>query len=162
MGVHIIKSLFILRRITYGKNEITIPIAGIFKLLALEALTPFYIFQLFSIVVWISEFYYYYCIAIVIMSVFGIASSVIQTRKNQKNLQGTVHTTDMISVSRGNGAFEDIPTTHLVPGDVIEIPAHGCVMQCDAVLLNGNCIVNESMLTGNDAYAMRKLYKFLL
>lgn len=36
----------------------------------------------------------------------------------------------------------------LVPGDIIEIPRHGCTMQCDAVLLTGNCIVNESMLTG--------------
>ena len=35
-----------------------------------------------------------------------------------------------------------------MPGDVIEIPRHGCTMQCDAVLLSGNCIVNESMLTG--------------
>jgi cation-transporting ATPase 13A3/4/5 len=31
---------------------------------------------------------------------------------------------------------------------VIVIPAHGCIMACDAVLLSGNCIVNESMLTG--------------
>ena len=36
----------------------------------------------------------------------------------------------------------------LVPGDIIEVPRHGCIMQCDAVLLTGNCIVNESMLTG--------------
>lgn len=36
----------------------------------------------------------------------------------------------------------------LVPGDIIEIPRNGCVMQCDAVLIAGNCIVNESMLTG--------------
>jgi len=36
----------------------------------------------------------------------------------------------------------------LVPGDVIEVPRQGCVMQCDAVLITGNCIVNESMLTG--------------
>ena len=45
--------------------------------------------------------------------------------------------------------FEQIPAESLVPGDVIEIPAnHESVMACDAVLLNGNCIVNESMLTG--------------
>jgi P-type E1-E2 ATPase len=37
-----------------------------------------------------------------------------------------------------------------VPGDVIEIPRDGCIMQCDAVLLGGNCIVNESMLTGKE------------
>ena len=44
--------------------------------------------------------------------------------------------------------YEDIPSDDLVPGDVIEIPRGGCIMQCDAVLVTGNCIVNESMLTG--------------
>ncbi|WAR15784.1 AT134-like protein, partial [Mya arenaria] len=29
-----------------------------------------------------------------------------------------------------------------------QIPHHGTVMQCDAALISGNCIVNESMLTG--------------
>lgn len=43
---------------------------------------------------------------------------------------------------------EVISTDLLVPGDVLEIPPHGCVMHCDAVLLTGNCILNESMLTG--------------
>ncbi|PSN38736.1 hypothetical protein C0J52_15360 [Blattella germanica] len=46
-----------------------------------------------------------------------------------------------------NKAVEDISATDLVPGDMIVIPSHGCVMACDAVLLSGNCIVNESMLT---------------
>lgn len=117
-------------------------------MLALEALTPFYVFQVFSITVWIAEVYYYYCIAIVIMSVFGIASSIAQTRRNQRNLRGTIHSVDKVKVCRGNGIFEDVPTTHLVPGDLVEIPSHGCTMHYDAVLLNGNCIVNESMLTG--------------
>ena len=36
----------------------------------------------------------------------------------------------------------------LVPGDVIIIPPQGCTMTCDAVLINGTCLVNESMLTG--------------
>jgi P-type E1-E2 ATPase len=44
--------------------------------------------------------------------------------------------------------FETVHSDMLVPGDVIEVPRRGCVMQCDAVLINGNCIVNESMLTG--------------
>lgn len=43
---------------------------------------------------------------------------------------------------------EVISTDLLVPGDVLEIPTHGCIMHCDAVLLAGNCILNESMLTG--------------
>jgi len=44
--------------------------------------------------------------------------------------------------------YEDISSEDLAPGDVLEIPRHGCIMQCDAVLVAGNCIVNESMLTG--------------
>ena len=36
----------------------------------------------------------------------------------------------------------------LVPGDVIVLPPDGCVMPCDALLLTGSCLVNESMLTG--------------
>ena len=42
----------------------------------------------------------------------------------------------------------EIPTTQLVPGDVIIVPGRGCMMTCDAVLVSGNAIVNESMLTG--------------
>lgn len=55
-----------------------------------------------------------------------------------------------IGVCRGEEEYEDIPTGELVPGDVITIPQHGCVMTCDAVLITGTCIVNESMLTGTD------------
>ena len=51
-------------------------------------------------------------------------------------------------VYRGRNVFEDIDSINLVPGDVIAIPADGCIMPCDAVLLAGTCIVNESMLTG--------------
>ena len=35
-----------------------------------------------------------------------------------------------------------------MPGDVIAIPPTGCFMPCDAVLISGTCIVNESVLTG--------------
>ena len=49
---------------------------------------------------------------------------------------------------RGPDHTEVIPSEHLVPGDVVVIPPQGCMMQCDAVLLQGNAIVNESMLTG--------------
>lgn len=44
---------------------------------------------------------------------------------------------------------EQAMSTELVPGDVIVIPANGMIMPCDAVLIHGTCIVNESMLTGH-------------
>lgn len=72
------------RRKIYGNNEISIPVQSILTLLVLEALNPFYIFQIFTLGVWLAEYYYYYTIAIVIMSVCGISSSIIQTRKVRK------------------------------------------------------------------------------
>ena len=37
----------------------------------------------------------------------------------------------------------------LVPGDVIFLPTDGgFVMECDSVLVEGTCVVDESMLTG--------------
>lgn len=59
-----------------------------------------------------------------------------------------MHSSDVVTVRRGPDEYEDVPTSHLVPGDVIVIPSRGCQMHCDAVLMMGNCIVNESMLTG--------------
>lgn len=82
------------------------------------------------------------------MSVFGITMSVIQTRRNQKALMSTVGTTDWIGVCRDNGTSERLETRLLVPGDVLEVPPTGCHMQCDAVLLSGNAILDESSLTG--------------
>ena len=42
----------------------------------------------------------------------------------------------------------EVGNSELVPGDVVVVPASGCRMCCDAVLLTGSAIINEAMLTG--------------
>lgn len=56
------------------------------------------------------------------------------------------------------GAVRVISPSELVPGDIIEIPRTGLIMNADAILLTGNCIVNESMLTGKCLAALIKLF----
>lgn len=56
--------------------------------------------------------------------------------------------------------IEEILSTDLVPGDVIVIPSNGTIMPCDAVLVSGTCIVNESMLTGREAHVKTCFFKF--
>lgn len=138
----------LLKRLVYGNNEIIIPIQSIWILFWLEVLNPFYIFQVFTIFVWLAEGYYYYIGAIICMSIFGITSTVFQTRQNQKNLHEKVVSSETVRVQRSSGEFETISSADLAPGDVIELPKYQGVVVCDAVLLNGNCILNESMLTG--------------
>uniref|UniRef100_A0A452RAB0 ATPase 13A3 n=1 Tax=Ursus americanus TaxID=9643 RepID=A0A452RAB0_URSAM len=136
------------RKLLYGVNEITVKVPSVFKLLIKEVLNPFYIFQLFSVILWSTDEYYYYALAIVIMSIVSIVSSLYSIRKQYIMLHDMVaaHSTVRVSVCRVNE--EEIFSTDLVPGDVMVIPLNGTVMPCDAVLINGTCIVNESMLTG--------------
>ncbi|EFX85022.1 hypothetical protein DAPPUDRAFT_314488 [Daphnia pulex] len=136
------------RRAVYGRNTIYVPVRSILSLLLLEVINPFYVFQVVSIMIWIVIWYYFYAAAIAVMSITGIIITITQTRKNQRRLRNTVRGDDIVTVCRGKGAYDRIGTEELVPGDVIVIPAAGCVMHCDAVLLFGTCIVNESMLTG--------------
>lgn len=44
---------------------------------------------------------------------------------------------------------ECVSSMDLVPGDCLIIPQDGLLLPCDAALLAGECLVNESMLTGD-------------
>jgi len=136
------------RRLIYGLNEIMVEVQSVFQVLFNEILGPFYVFQIFSIIIWSTDDYYYYASCIVIMSAISLATSVIQIRKNQKQLRDTVKGLDNVTVCLDGDRYINISSTLLVPGDIIVIPSHGGQMQCDAVLISGNVIVNESMLTG--------------
>uniref|UniRef100_A0A669Q6B7 Polyamine-transporting ATPase 13A3 n=1 Tax=Phasianus colchicus TaxID=9054 RepID=A0A669Q6B7_PHACC len=138
------------RKMFFGINEIAVKVPSIFKLLIKEVLNPFYIFQLFSVILWITDEYHYYALAIVIMSVLSIVSSLYTVRKQYVMLHDMVaaHSIVRVSVCRRNQEIEEILSTNLVPGDIMLIPSNGTIMPCDAVLLSGTCIVNESMLTG--------------
>ncbi|XP_037837958.1 probable cation-transporting ATPase 13A3 isoform X2 [Kryptolebias marmoratus] len=144
------KTLQDYRRLFFGENEIAVIVPSLFMLLIKEVLNPFYIFQLFSVILWSAEDYYYFASAIVFMSIISIATSLYTIRKQYVMLHDMVaaHSVVRVSVCRGNKDIEQALSTELVPGDVIAITANGMVMPCDAVLFQGNCVVNESMLTG--------------
>uniref|UniRef100_A0A8B9KNN0 ATPase 13A3 n=1 Tax=Astyanax mexicanus TaxID=7994 RepID=A0A8B9KNN0_ASTMX len=138
------------RKLFFGVNEIAVKVPSLFKLLIKEVLNPFYIFQLFSVILWSADEYYYYAMAIVLMSVISIAASLYTIKKQYVMLHDMVaaHSIVRVSVCRANNEIEEAMSTDLVPGDVMVIPSNGTIMPCDAVLISGTCIVNESMLTG--------------
>lgn len=138
----------VVRRVLFGDNVISVQIQSVFRILFQEVLEPFYVFQVFSMIIWYCDDYYYYASCIVIMSSLSLVTGVYQIRLSQKALSNTVHAMDVVTVKRSKGVFENVPSEQLVPGDVVVVPRNGCIMQCDAVLIAGNCIVNESMLTG--------------
>uniref|UniRef100_A0A8C7F9R6 Polyamine-transporting ATPase 13A3 n=1 Tax=Oncorhynchus kisutch TaxID=8019 RepID=A0A8C7F9R6_ONCKI len=145
-----VQNFEVLTRLFFGVNEIAVKVPSVFKLLIKEVLNPFYIFQLFSVILWSADEYYYYAVAIVFMSVISIATSLYTIKKQYVMLHDMVaaHSIVRVSVCRANNDIEEALSTDLVPGDVMVIPSNGTIMPCDAVLVSGTCIVNESMLTG--------------
>uniref|UniRef100_UPI00358F840E polyamine-transporting ATPase 13A3 isoform X2 n=1 Tax=Myxine glutinosa TaxID=7769 RepID=UPI00358F840E len=139
------------RRVFYGYNEIAVKVPSYPRLLLKEVLNPFYIFQVFSVGVWMFDEYYYYATAIIFMSFISVFSSLYTIRKQYCMLRDMVSAHNVVDVTLlrgGTSGWETVASTELVPGDVINIPPGGVMMPCDAVLLNGTAIVNESMLTG--------------
>ena len=69
------------RRALFGNNLAEVPIKSHFQLLLDEILHPFYVFQIWSIVVWYLEPYVLYATAIAIVSIFSALISLFSTRK---------------------------------------------------------------------------------
>lgn len=136
------------RRRLYGENAIHVEVQPYAKILFQEVLGPFYIFQLFSITIWFNDDYYYYGTCIIVMSLLSLVSGVIQIRSNQEQLRDTVESAGTVKVCRGDDNYEEISSEDLVPGDIVVVPTFNSTLQFDGILVNGNVIVNESMLTG--------------
>ncbi|GAA5949133.1 hypothetical protein JCM3765_004021 [Sporobolomyces pararoseus] len=138
----------VFRTSLFGSNAIEIEAKSIGQLLMDEVLHPFYIFQIFSIILWSIDDYYYYAFAIAIISVVSIISTLIETRANVERMREMSRFSCDVKVFREGEWITDDSTT-LVPGDVIDLSeASLTTFPADLVLLSGDAIVNESMLTG--------------
>ena len=135
----------------YGKCNIVIPDKGMLTLLVEEILTPFYIFQVFSVLLWFIDHYAIYASWIFITSIVSITLELIDMRTNYQKLKKMVDYDCNITVKRidqnNETVYWSISSNDLVPGDIIIVP-ESTKMPWDAIQLTGSSIVNEAMLTG--------------
>ncbi|CDK29706.1 unnamed protein product [Kuraishia capsulata CBS 1993] len=137
-----------LRRTIFGENVINIRDKSNSQLLLDEVLHPFYVFQVFSIVLWLLDDYYYYAFCIFMISIVSIVQTLIETRQTMKRLKDISRFTCSVRVCR-NEFWKEVSSEDLVPGDIFEVSDPSIsLLPCDSILLSGDCIVNESMLTG--------------
>ncbi|KYQ96690.1 P-type ATPase [Tieghemostelium lacteum] len=129
-----------------GLNIIDVPLKSIPKLLLEEVLHPFFIFQIYSIILWITEQYYYYCMAIFFIASASAVFSLREIRGNLIKLRDIAKFSCQINVLR-QGRFQQVSSDTLVPGDIVEL-TKSTTLPCDFCLLSGTVILNESMLTG--------------
>ncbi|XP_076421685.1 polyamine-transporting ATPase 13A2 isoform X8 [Peromyscus maniculatus bairdii] len=136
------------RKTIYGPNVIGIPVKSYLQLLVDEALNPYYGFQAFSIALWLADHYYWYALCIFLISAISICLALYKTRKQSVTLRDMVKLSVRVQVCRPGGEEEWVDSSELVPGDCLVLPQEGGVMPCDAALVAGECVVNESSLTG--------------
>uniref|UniRef100_A0A672ICM7 P-type ATPase A domain-containing protein n=1 Tax=Salarias fasciatus TaxID=181472 RepID=A0A672ICM7_SALFA len=143
------------RRSLYGANLIDVPVKSYMKLLVEEILNPFYVFQVFSVILWTIDTYYIYASIIVFISFISIGISLYETRKQSVTLRSMARFVTNVTIRRDSGQEECVSSEDLVPGDCLIIPQEGLLLPCDAALLAGECLVNESMLTGESVPVLK-------
>ncbi|CAJ1055363.1 cation-transporting ATPase 13A2 isoform X1 [Xyrichtys novacula] len=144
-----------LRRRMYGPNLIDVPVKPYTRLLLEEVINPFYVFQLFSITLWLIDNYFIYAACIFFISGLSISISLYEIRKQSVTLRNMARMITNVTVRRKSGAEERVSSVELVPGDCLIIPQEGLILPCDAALLAGECLVNESMLTGESVPVLK-------
>lgn len=123
-----------------------IPIKPIPLLLLDEILTPFNIFQFAAIALWSYDDYLEYAMLILFLTLLQIAFALKDLRDSLLKIRSMIRMEDHIVVERDSNAFS-ISSVELVPGDIFHIKSFSKI-PCDAILIDGSCVVNEAILTG--------------
>ncbi|KAI9322428.1 hypothetical protein BX666DRAFT_2147537 [Dichotomocladium elegans] len=137
-----------------GANFIEVYVPNFPMALLREFASFFYVYQ-FTIL-WLFYYYDYWQVGIADTAVILLSAfvKVIVRLKAERRIQKMAEFTDQIPILR-DGTWQSLSTADLVPGDVIQIEA-GKVAPCDAVVLSGQIVADESSLTG-EPLPIRKL-----
>lgn len=130
------------------------PKKSIFGILVNEILNPFFLFQVYSVALWMWDEYYYYASSILVISVGTVILSLYETIKNHNEIRKMARYRCPVKLMEQNNSKRSVDSTDLVPGDIIEVP-ESMNLPCDLVLLTGSAIVNEAMLTGESIPVMK-------
>ena len=141
------------QRLIYGICDLDIKVKSFVRLLAEEFTDPFYLFQVFSVALWMSNQYELYASIIIITTLVSLFVGAYETRKNLVNIQRMARYSCPVNILRkesnsNKAVFSQRPSTELVPGDIFELQEEGMAMPCDCLLIQGTVIINEAMLTG--------------
>lgn len=131
----------------FGKNLIQVSKSSYAKLFVEEVLHPFNIFQFFSIFIWIYEDYFLYAFTIFLLSAISIGITLRETYNNNEKLRLISLFKCTVKVLIDSKIIE-MESDKLVPGNVIALDSFYDICPCDLVLVRGDAIVDESLLTG--------------
>uniref|UniRef100_A0A2P2M6F0 Cation-transporting ATPase n=1 Tax=Rhizophora mucronata TaxID=61149 RepID=A0A2P2M6F0_RHIMU len=137
----------------WGRNIFEYPQPTFQKLMKEHCMEPFFVFQVFCVGLWCLDEYWYYSLFTLFM-LFMFESTMAKSRlKTLSELRRVRVDSQTLTVHRC-GKWVKLSGTDLVPGDVVSIGrssgqnGEDKSVPADMLILAGNAIVNEAILTG--------------
>ncbi|KAI9308568.1 hypothetical protein BJ944DRAFT_174600 [Cunninghamella echinulata] len=137
-----------------GPNLIRVEVPSILRAIIQEFSSLLYLYQMWCMWVW--YFFKYYQMGLVQTCIILLSAFI----RVFLRLRGEYHIRDMaeqkanVRIFRDGEWLENVCSSDIIPGDIFQVEENSLV-PCDAVILNGEIVVNESSLTG-EAMPIRK------
>ncbi|KAJ3194964.1 hypothetical protein HDU82_002272, partial [Entophlyctis luteolus] len=141
----------------YGLNRFDVPIPTFLELFQEHAVAPFFVFQLFCVALWFLDDMWYYSLFTLFMLVVFESTVVMQRLKNLQEFRAMSIKPYPIYVYRQK-AWKQIQTDEILPGDICSIKRseEDCPVPADFVVVEGSCISNEAMLSGESTPQLKE------
>lgn len=133
----------------YEGNKMDLPIPTYQDLMKEHVVAPFFIFQLFCVLLWMLDEYWQLSMYTLLMLIVFESTVVMQRIMNWKRIKQMRKPPQKVKVQRNNKSIE-ISSEELLPMDLLLFDKSENKIQvpCDAVIIHGSCTVDESILTG--------------
>jgi cation-transporting ATPase 13A1 len=143
--------------IKYGLNRFDIPMPTFLELFKEHLVAPFFVFQLFCVCLWFLDDMWYFSLFTLFMLLVFESTVVFQRLRNLQEFRSMSIAPYPIQVYRDRKWIET-ETDKLFPGDLVSITRSkdDCPIAADLVLLNGACIANEAMLSGESTPQLKE------
>ncbi|WOL01814.1 putative manganese-transporting ATPase PDR2 [Canna indica] len=137
----------------WGRNVFDYPQPTFKKLMKEQVMEPFFVFQVFCVGLWCLDEYWYYSLFTLAM-LFLFESTMAKSRLKTLTELRRVRVDSQILMVHRCGKWVKLSGTDLLPGDVVSIGrstgqnGEDKTVPADMLLLAGNAIANEAILTG--------------
>lgn len=144
------------RRSLVGTNSYDIDAKPWYRILSDGIFSPFNVFQIIAAAVWTQRGQVPYALSIIILSAIAIIQTMLETMKSYDHLKEMAYFSCPVNILRAGEWVNGVDSENLVPGDIFEIDCDMETLPCDALLISGEVLLNESMLTGESIPVVRK------